>query len=271
VAEGSARGRCIARVDPRTGELTASIDCPDETDEIARSGARLLAAQGSLWVVDDTFEGWSLLRMDPRAGKLIEVLAMPGAGLCCSAGLFEHQGFLWLPHAARQFTVGHDFDATVEVLKIDPVRSRIVDRILLGGGSFSAGEGPLGSALLQDGSLWVTRPTPGVIDHVDLSSGEVLETVSLDEVPVPGPLAAYGGYLWVASINRSGGLLPIDTAEHRTAGGAVTTLERAPGLQRAEEIQVPEVGGPTMVGTPESLWILHSRRGSLLRVELAGG
>lgn len=252
VGEGSvwvseSGGRWIHKIDPATGEVVGSF-------EPIRDPSVLQAAAGALWYVAegdprvDREPAWEglLVKVDPQT---LETVATVPIGDCCAADLVEAGGSLWLGH---QVVRDHQF--TLEVLRIDPGVTRVMDRVLLDRGAWTPGDTLLGYMAASPGSVWVPRPESGFVDRIDAATGDLADRLAIDAFPLPDGAAWHGGYVWVGSLRQGGALVRIDPVTNEA---------------RAESLDVPTFGGERRAGTERALWIADDT--SLLRIEAAVG
>jgi DNA-binding beta-propeller fold protein YncE len=210
---------------PPTPVITAAASVEPENGilaEIAVGGSPCFLAEvgGRVWVT--AFDGNELAEIDPETNEVLATHRMPG-GPC---GMLELDGTLWIETRAA-------------VVRFDPGRGEVIDRIRISGGVFGLTLTPAG--------LWGVSGQGEQVVEVDPTSGEVLARV--DVGGPPGGLVFARDQLWTAA---RGALVRIDP-HTRTV---VDTIE----LESFE----PEglaVGG-------DLLWVSSSFEQSVLRFDL---
>jgi streptogramin lyase len=180
----------------------------------------LAEAAGRVWVT--AFDGDELLEIDPDTNELVGTHRMPG-GPC---GMSVHDGVLWI-------------ETSRGIVRFDPARGEVIDRVPIDGGVFGITETPNG--------LWGVAGQGEQLLELDAGTGRTVGRVELD-----GPLGglAYGrGQLWVAA---PGELVRIDP-------GTRSVVRRVP-LDRYEP-QSLAIDGDVM-------WVSSGIEGDILRFDL---
>lgn len=232
-------GAGTVKINSSTNAIVSRIDA---------QGAGLAAGHGGVWVAAAA-DG--VLRIDPRTNRVTEV---PGSALEGTTG--DPLGLGALLAGALGVAVGEDSvwvtlsDGTL--LRIDPERQRVVDRIRIGGSPHAiavAGNDvwvtdPVDAAVLRvdpdrgevitrvamtggatdlaigAGSIWVTNNSEGTVTQVDLRDGSIVRTITVGERPTA--IVEGDGAIWVAN-SASGTVSRIDSrtkevTEIRTGG-----------------------------------------------------
>jgi hypothetical protein len=163
---GTGIGDMVARIDPETGQITAS-------DQVLNGVVAIKAVRGAVWVLTGEFA--RLIELDPqgRRRSLIKLRGRDAGGLAYGAGAF------WVTLS--------DFD---QVAKVD-LRTRnpaIVE----------VGSGPEG-IVVQDGRAWVANRTASTVTQI---STRTFRTVGdpIDVETNPVKLASAPGAVWVTSV-----------------------------------------------------------------------
>ena len=174
----------LMAVSPRTGKVLATTQLPG-VPAAEDSGA------GSVWVADPA--AGAVSRIDVRSGIDVDRIAVSGApGSIVSGG-----GAIW---------VGSTVGATVS--RIDPTTESVTQTIAL------PGSNPDALAIGGD-RLWVADSVARRLFELDLASGRLRRTVSLDLRPSAVAFAA--GALWVAGYD-SATVEKLDPVSGRTVG-----------------------------------------------------
>ena len=211
---------------PPTPVITASASAEPENGilaEIAIAGSPcfLAEAAGHVWVT--AFDGNELAEIDPATNE--EVATYPMRGGPC--GMIEQDGNLWIETRAA-------------IVRFDPSRREVIDRIRVPGGVFQLTQTPAG--------LWGVSGQGDQLVELDPGSGEVLGRVDVDG-PLSGMVFARD-QLWVAA---QGGVLVRIDPHTRTV---VDTIE----------LESYEPQGLAADG--DLLWISSSFEESVLRFDL---
>ncbi len=215
----------VSRIDPRTGEIVATIKLP-------RGPMSVVATPGSIWVVQFGLDGDTVTRIDSRtnqiAGKPMQTGRAPlhlavGEGSVWVANHDAHTitridlktnqvvANIRVPSEPHRVAVGegsvwvsnwHDSSVT----RIDPMTNQVVGEPIPIG--FTAGAIAAGL-----GSVWVTsdyrvdgKPESTVLVRVDVKTLRAVETIPLGGHPTAVVVAE--GAVWVARA-RPDGLLRI--------------------------------------------------------------
>lgn len=160
--------RTIARLDPKTGKLTATVEsgAGDLTLGIA-------ATADSIWAFTDTRT--TLSRIDPRTNRVVAELRLPER---CDA-LLSAESSLWCACPA----IG-------KVLRIDPQTNLVTKRIETQ---------PMPTALaFGEGSLWAYCKKDGKLDRIDPKTGKVTKTIDLATPGADGDVTAGEGAIWLS-------------------------------------------------------------------------
>ena len=217
---------------PPTPAITASPSAEeDEADggilaEIAVEGSPcfLAEAAGRVWVT--SFDGNQLIEIDPSTNEVVETYAMPEA----PCGMVVDHGTLWI-------------ETPRTLVRFDPERREVVDRLRVDGGVFGLAATPSG--------LWGLSGRDDVVIQLDPRSGRVVGRVEVDG-PLAG-LAVQDDAIWTISGRQA--IVRIDPATHRI-------VERF-------EIESYEPEGLAIDGN--TLWVSSSFEGDVLRVDARTG
>jgi streptogramin lyase len=261
------------RVDPHNNRVAGTVRLP--------GGSRLEAVEpGTLWLVNDT--AGTVSEADPRSGRVrwtVPVGAVEG-------GSFppEAQG-LQLALDGDAVWVGRAY--TREVVRVSRARRQVTSRtatvwtkdIAAGGGRAvvigwegSTGVepphdaiqidpqaskptaipvgGPPGGVAVGAGSFWVSAATNYTLARIDPARRQVVATIPLDDLRLPGSVLVAGEAVWVFS----GGLLQrIDPAANRV----VHTLQVGP----------QQVDYGRLAAGAGAVWLSDARAHTLLRID----
>jgi streptogramin lyase len=132
---------------------------------------------GATWVASHG----ALLRIDPRANRVVATIPTPVSGE--SASIAFGEGAVWV-------TSGQGNGA---VYRVDPAANRVTAAIAVPGGAFGI--------VVAAGTVWVTQylpePDPGIVARIDARSNRLLPLV---EVPnMPGAIRSGLDAIWVTS------------------------------------------------------------------------
>ena len=177
VATHGGSSRALPRIE---GDAVGAID--PHTDRVVRvarvgSGAgRIVAAYGSLWVVDDYAN--TVSRVDPESGRTVETIQVDDQPTAIAAAA----GFVWVA-----CTGAHRVD------RIDPRIDRVTQHIPVGYGSSAIARSP--------GALWVADELDETVTEIDSTTGTRRRTLGAG--PTPSDIAFGFGALWVANESSS--------------------------------------------------------------------
>ena len=219
VVDGSAwttlAGLAAVRLASPDGKETARIPTASETC------LAMDAAFGSLWI-GICSDPSAIMRIDPRTGKVLATIPLPGLSLIEESSLGAGEGSVWaVSSRADQFN-----DKTL--VRIDPATNTVADQFLVPSGVVGARAG-LGGVWLTDTierallridprsgqtiasvktgaearffdvgeeSIWMHN-VDGTVSRVDPASNKVIATIQVDEGNVNGgDIQVGGGYVW---------------------------------------------------------------------------
>jgi virginiamycin B lyase len=195
--------RGVARIDPKTGELTkwVAVDVPAEGESSIGAG------EGGIWAIadGDDCSGCVLVRIDPRTVKIADTYDVPEGGTAVRAGL----GGIWITYS------GED-----RVTHVDPETGAIVSEIDIGSGPRFLDVG--------EGGVWVMNQLDGSVSHIDPTSDSVVATIPVDaEAIFGGDLTIGAGFVWlrasaemVAQIDPATDRVVARIGSARASGGA---------------------------------------------------
>ena len=182
----------VSRIDPRTGQVTATI--PIEVTAPAVKRTQLAAGAGAVWVIASNTTANQLLRIDPATNQATPVAVVDeqmGSGIAVAGGL------VWIS--------GRNDSGVSQLLRVNPTTNQIADPIP------TAGDGALA---VGGGSLWQAGIATQTIYRLDPKSGRRLAEIPLGVVPQR--LTAGDGSLLVGS--PSGRVTRIDMATNTVTG-----------------------------------------------------
>jgi DNA-binding beta-propeller fold protein YncE len=206
----------VSRIDPERNRVIATIPVGSDPTAIAE-------AAGSLWVVSGS--NGTVGRIDPTTDSVIATVTFLGTT------------------AERSDIVGDDdavwFTAERQVVRIDPLTERVVDRIPVGRGT--------AAFAIADEGIWVANGSIRV-SKVDPVLHAVVGYVSVGGAPV-GVIASHGA-IWVSDV-RDGTVRIIDT---RTNSVVLTLLAGR--------------GASDMAVFGSSLWVLNEIDDTLTMIHI---
>jgi streptogramin lyase len=217
---------------PPTPAITASPSAEEEVEdggilaEIAVGGSPcfLVEAAGRVWV--SSFDGGELAEIDPQTNEVVDTHSMPEE----PCGMVVDRGTLWI-------------ESPSALVRFDPGRREVVDRIRIPGGVF-------GLAAASSG-LWGLSGRDDVVLQLDPRSGRVVGRVEV-EGPLAG-LAVQDDAIWTISGREA--IVRIDPATHSIVEGFLVEAYEPEGLA---------IDGNT-------LWVSSSFGGDVLRVDARTG
>jgi len=164
---GDCRAKTLIRIDPKSGESTATIPLPG----VPMAETSIAAGEGSVWVTVDNPA--RLVRVDPRTNRITTTTAVPTVGGALRAGL----GALWFAASNGK------------VIRLDPKTGQRVTEIMVGSQArFTA---------IGGGSVWVLNQADGSVSRIDPKTNTVVATITVSAQPVDGGDMAFGGgYAW---------------------------------------------------------------------------
>jgi YVTN family beta-propeller protein len=202
----------MQRIDPRTGEITATVkvnapcaafviafgsvwvaSCVDHTIvriasdnqgiqaviplTIADAEGSLAAAAGSIWVLSD--KKGKLSRINERTNKLETTVDVAPNSFAAAAGY----GSIWITNT------GENPNSNGSVQRIDPETNSVIATIEVGKQPrfLAAGEG----------GVWIFNQTDGSVSRIDPHSNKVVATILCDVPGTGGDISAGEGYVWV--------------------------------------------------------------------------
>jgi YVTN family beta-propeller protein len=164
---GDCRARALLRIDPKSGEITATIPLPGTPLE----ETSVAAGEGSVWVTVDRPP--RLVRIDPKTNRVTTTTDVPALAGALRAGL----GGLWFASASGK------------LIRLDPQTG---DRVA----EIQAGKVPRFTAV-GGGSVWVLNQADGTVSRIDPRTNTVVATITVSAQPVEGGDMAFGGgYAW---------------------------------------------------------------------------
>jgi virginiamycin B lyase len=161
--------RTIARIDAKSGEITATIKTG-----IGNTEGSIATGAESVWMMTDA-KG-TLARFDPATNQLVAEISLPPG----SFGLAFGEEGLWVT------STEHD-----SVSRVDPNTNLVVETIKVGKAPRFVATG--------GGAVWTLNQGDGTVSRIDPKTNKVVATI---EVGVPGPggdIAVGEGSVWVTS------------------------------------------------------------------------
>jgi len=216
---------------PPPPAITASPTAEAGVDEgilaeipVEGSPCFLTEAAGRVWVT--SFDGNELAEIDPTTNEVVGTYATP-EGPC---GMVADHGSLWI-------------ETPRTLVRFDPERRDVIDRLRLDGGVFGLASTPSG--------LWGLSGRDDVVLQLDPRSGRIVARVEV-EGPLAG-LAVQDDAIWTISGREA--IVRIDPATHAIVERFVLESYEPEGLA---------IDGNT-------LWVSSSFEGDVLRVDTRTG
>ena len=191
-ANNDPSGISVSRIDPGTGQVTATI--PISVTAPAVKPTQLAVGAGSVWVIASNTTANQLLRIDPATNQAAPVSTV---GEFMGSGIAVAGGLVWLS--------GRDDQLVSQLLRVNPATNRIANPLPADGD---------GALAVGGGSLWQAGVATQTIYRLDPKSGRKLAEIPLGVVPQH--LSAGDGSLWVGS--PSGRVTRIDLATNTVTG-----------------------------------------------------
>ena len=191
-ANNDPAGISVSRIDPQTGQVTATIPIPVTAPAVKPT--QLAVGADSVWVIASNTTANQLLRIDPttnQAAAVDQVDEQMGSGITVAGGL------VWIS--------GRNDSGVSQLLRVNPATNRIAGPVP------AAGDGALA---VGAGSLWQAGIATQTIYRLDPRSGRKLTEIPLGVVPQR--LTAEDGSLLVGS--PSGRVTRIDMTTNRITG-----------------------------------------------------
>jgi DNA-binding SARP family transcriptional activator/ABC-type oligopeptide transport system substrate-binding subunit len=213
----------VALLDPADGRVVSHVDSLQQPADV-------IFGDGRFWVLNLT--PLSFVAIDPRSGRIARQIASPVEDVG-SFGVARDR--LWVADAAGP-----------TVVEIDSRTGRALERLRVSGDPHDAERTTL--ITVAYGSLWVSRPTRGLILRIDPASGRVQHRFT-------GLFDAYGGAAADGAVWLSGtaGLSRIDAASN-----TVTATAALP-----QPLYVAAVGGGFA-------WVANEAKGEAYKVDQRG-
>jgi streptogramin lyase len=164
----------LARLDPRSGAVTGTTDLPGH-----HASGPLLAA-GHLWITLTTES--TVVRVDPATGRIVGTPILVDTGTCLSASVAD--GDPWYTGLEAEDGSCHDAARRVDA------RSAELSPVVYG----------LGKSLVNfasaGGSVWASD-IGHTLYQVDVKSGAIRPSLTLDDPDAPNQLLVAFGSIWV--------------------------------------------------------------------------
>ena len=162
-----AAGTSVTRIDPTTGEITATI--PLETRPVS-----LAVTSDAVWVTTLDKGVDQLTRIDPATDQVVATVA----GLTGAGEVAATDTAVWVVDAA-----------TETLVQVDPASNQIVGRVTLPSGA--------GAVALEDGFVWATL-MDGDLYRIDPVSHEATRALDLG-LGTDSSLSATADAIWATS------------------------------------------------------------------------
>jgi len=192
----------LARIDPRTGAVVATIGLGVEPSGIA-FGA------GSLWLTGK--HSPTVFRIDPSVNEIVDRYSLPmdGVETDLTGEIAIGAGSVWVGHGA--------YNPGAWLERVDTETGRVQRR-------FSILGGDVDHVAFGEGGLWVASTSSGELRKIDPRTSQVVLTRSLQSELCC--VAVGGGYVWAAT-NPSG-----DVWKLTSRGKVLRTIELSSAVKR---------------------------------------
>jgi DNA-binding SARP family transcriptional activator/ABC-type transport system substrate-binding protein/streptogramin lyase len=192
----------LARIDPRTGAVVATIGLGIEPSGIA-FGA------GSLWVTGK--HSSTVFRIDPSVNEIVDRYSLPmdGVETDLTGEIAIGAGSVWVGHGA--------YNPGAWLERIDPETGRVQRRLSILGGDVD-------HVAFGEGGLWVASTPSGELRKIDPRTSQVVLTRSLQSELCC--VAVGGGYVWAATNPRG------DVWKLTSGGKVLRTIELSSAVRR---------------------------------------
>jgi DNA-binding beta-propeller fold protein YncE len=191
-ANNDPSGVSVSRIDPRTGQVEATI--PITVTAPAVKQTQLAVGAGAVWVIASNIGTYQLLRIDPATNQ---AAALDTVGEFMGGGMAVAGGQVWLS--------GRDDQLISSLLRVNPATNQIANPIPADGDA---------ALTVGGGSLWQAGIATQTIYRLDPKSGRKLAEIPIGVVPQQ--LTAGDGSVWVGS--PSGRVTRIDMATNTVTG-----------------------------------------------------
>jgi hypothetical protein len=183
---GVSGGAALFRIDPRDGELAATIPLEPNTGPFSDAhGSGLAVGEGGLWAATclDPRSG-EVVRVDPETNRVVARISTGG----CTGELAAGAGAVWVLSHPEWTDETKILSASLH--RIDPATNRLVATPLQGELAFLGGTflGPLLTA--GDGAVWV-RGVEEVYPHRNVALRVDARTNELTRKPLSGGFAPF--------------------------------------------------------------------------------
>jgi streptogramin lyase len=236
----------VARIDPSTNSVVATIQISDPALDPLHGPSFLAFGYGSVWVLDGGANCGCVHRIDPETNEIVETISLgvpTTQGRVAPLGIAVTQDAVWVTNRW-----GSEFAPDGSVMRIDPGTNRVTAVIALGS-SPEAG-GPTGIAASADG-VWVGVPSTRTVVRIDPAIDSVVATIP-GFTCVEGQLAVDGPSVWVADCDA---LRRIDARTN-----AIT-----------KTIPIPQGTGFGTRGVMVGLGSVWAQAGPLVKIDPAAG
>ena len=198
----------VSLLDDKSNKLSTTISVAK------KPCAGLALGFDSLWV--PICSDGTVWRVDPKTTKRLAVIKSGVADT--EGGIAAGEGSVWMPS-----------DPSGVLARIDPQSNKIVSKIQIAPGSFTA--------VVAEGSVWVTSTKNNLLSRVDPKTEKVVATIPVG--PTPRFLAAGLGHIWVLN-QGDGSVSKVSPADNKV----VATIA----------VGVPGPGGDIATGDG-SVWV----------------
>ena len=251
---GAPGGGRIQQLDAHTGKEQGSIFSPD-----ADTCTAMDVGFGSLWAAVCHPTEASVVRIDPRSGKVLARVPLKGRLIQEEGSVGAAEGYVWVVTAPPR----------AALVQIDPRVNRVVKVHALPSGAVSVRAGlggvwlanPLRGELLRldprtaevvatipvglgprffavgEGAVWVQNNLDGTVSRVDPVTNKVTATVTVSDGPIDGgDIAVGGGFVWA-----------------RVSGWLVSKID--PSTSQVVARYGPSAGSGSVAADESAVWI----------------
>lgn len=235
----------VARVDPQTNRVVATIQVSDPLPDPLHGPTGLAFSHGTLWVLDGSANCGCVHRIDPKTNRIVATIPLGVATnfRIAPLGIATTPDAIWVTNRW-----GSEDAPAGSVVRIDPTTNSIVAILPLG--SSVEGGGPTGIAA-SSGEVWVGVPSTRSMVRIDALSNSLVATIP-GFTCIEHQLVMDGGSIWVADCDS------VRRVDRRT--NAIVKTIAIPGITGSGVRGIAVAGG--------SVWV---QAGPLVRIDPATG
>lgn len=283
--------RTIQRIDPATGEVTATL-------AIGRDGRHrdptffgtVTTGGGAVWATTSAGASCRLIEIDPETVEVVASVKAPGCypllvtpssiwmgesgwadsrvvalerdsfdrvgevdlGPCCLSGIAAAAGDVWVGRQVVSRASEGDLVMELDLVRIDGRAARLEEEIPLGHGPYEPGDTLLGNTMSSHGGLvWVARPEEGVVQSIHAGTGTRRATVEVEWAAMPDNPVATARWVAIPDLNRR----VVELVDPRS-GRVVTVFDTGADM------------GGNAASDGRYLWIIHPHRDQVVKLSV---